>query len=232
MTKMLLAETQEDLATAMRDFFSVDNYTVQMEAGGLRILECLREDNFDIIILEIALAGMNGIDVVRGYRAAGGSTPILLLAGKYSSEELKEGLDAGADAYLVKPFRLSDMAAQVRALLRRPAMRSERVLTTGLIALDTAAGTVTRDDISVHLHPMEYKLLQFLLRHPNQVFSAHALFERVWQKDAGLTEDTVRTHVRTLRQKVDSAGSASVITTVRGLGYKAEPSITATSVKL
>jgi DNA-binding response OmpR family regulator len=87
---------------------------------------------------------------------------------------------------------------------------------------DTGAGTVTRNDILVHLHPMEFKLLQFFMRHPNQVFSAHALFERVWQKDFGLEEDTVRTHIRTLRRKIDSAGCQSVITTVRGLGYKTE----------
>ena len=93
---------------------------------------------------------------------------------------------------------------------------------SGLIAMDTGAGTVTRKDTLIHLHPMEFKLLQFLLRHPNQVFSAHALFERVWQKDFGLMEDTVRTHVRTLRQKIDLEGSLSIITTVRGLGYKTE----------
>jgi DNA-binding response OmpR family regulator len=91
-----------------------------------------------------------------------------------------------------------------------------------MVAMDTGAGTVTKDDILVHLHPMEFKLLQFLMGHPNQVFSAHALFERVWQKDFGSMEDTVRTHVRTLRQKIDSDGFASVITTVRGLGYKTE----------
>lgn len=222
MSRMLLGETQEDLATAMQEFFLLNQYTVQLERSGLQILECLRHTPYDVIVLEIALPGLDGINIVRSYRASGGSTPILLLSGNHSSGELQAGLDAGADTYLVKPFHLRDLSAQLRALLRRPTLRSERVLTSGLVAMDTGAGTVTRNDILVHLHPMEFKLLQFLLRHPNQVFSAHALFERVWQKDFGLMEDTVRTHVRTLRQKIDSQGCTSVITTVRGLGYKTE----------
>lgn len=223
MSKMLLGETQTDLATAMRDFFVLEHYTVQMESSGLRILECLRENRFDVIVLETVLPGLSGIDIVSSYRAAGGNAPVLLMAGKHSSEELQCGLDAGADAYVVKPFRLKDVAAQLRALLRRPALRSERVLTSGIVAMDTGAGTVTKNDILVHLHPMEFKLLRFLMKHPNQVFSAHALFERVWQKDFGMMEDTVRTHVRTLRRKMDENDCASIITTVRGLGYKTEP---------
>ncbi len=221
MTRMLIGVTQEDLVTAMDKFFSVD-YTIYLESNGLRLLELLRQNQYELIILEIALPGLDGISVVKGYRATGGSTPILLISGKHCSDELQGGLDAGADAYLVKPFRLHDLAAQLRALLRRPSLRSERVLSSGRIEMDTRAGTVTKSDILVHLHPMEFKLLQFLLRHPNQVFSAHALFERVWQKEFGSMEDTVRTHVRTLRKKIDSEDCSSIITTVRGLGYKTE----------
>jgi two-component system OmpR family response regulator len=220
MAKMLVGETQEDLALALQEYFALRDFTVQLESNGLQILQCLKQEQYAIVILEIALAGLDAMGVVRDYRAGGGTAPILLVAGKHAVDELQCALDAGADSYFVKPFLLSDLAAQVRAMLRRPAMRNERVLTLGSIAMDTGGGTVTRDDVSIHLHPMEFKLLQFLMRNPNQVFSAHALFERVWQKDFGLMEDTVRTHVRTLRQKIDSDGSASLITTVRGLGYK------------
>ncbi len=222
MSRMLIAETQTDLASALRDFFVLEHYTVQVQSNGLRALESLRESKYDVIALEVALPGVDGISVVRGYRAAGGVAPIILMADSHSSEDLQNGLDAGADAYFVKPFRLLDLAAQVRALLRRPALRGERVMTSGLISLDSGAGTVHRNDVLVHLHPMEFKLLRFLMAHPNQVFSAHALFERVWQKDFGLMEDTVRTHVRTLRRKIDDVEGASIITTVRGLGYKTE----------
>lgn len=175
---------------------------------------------YAVIVLDARLPGLDGISVTRAYRASSGCAPILLLGDTHCSLELQGGLDAGADAYLAKPLRMDDVAAHVRALMRRPALRNEVILYSGGIEMDTDGGTVSRDDVFIHLHPMEYKLLQFLMRHPNQVFSAHALFEIVWQKDFGSMEDTVRTHVRTLRQKIDAYGSASVITTVRGLGYK------------
>ncbi|MBX9772230.1 MAG: response regulator transcription factor [Candidatus Obscuribacterales bacterium] len=222
MVRLLLSETQEDLAKAMVDYLSIDGYTVTLVDNGLRAFECLNNYQYDVIVLETALPGLDGISVVRNYRSARGTTPILLVAGRQSSEELQCGLDAGADAFLVKPFQLADLSAYLRALLRRPALRSERVLISGNVAVDTEAGTVTRNDAPVHLHPMEFKLLQFLLRHPNQVFNVNALFERVWQKDIGGMDTTVRTHVRTLRQKIDSTGNSSIITTVRGLGYKVE----------
>ncbi len=223
MSKVLLGESQEDLASALKESFVAEHFTVELESNGLRILECLRDNHYDIIILELALAGLDANSIVRDYRATGGHTPILLLASKHSSEELQTGLNAGADGYLVKPFQLSDLFALVRAMMRRPALHNMKILKAGNIEMDNVAGTVTKDDVPVHLYPMEFKLLQFLLRHPNQVFNTHAIFERVWQKDQGQTEDTVRTHVRTLRKKIDSDGKPSIITTVRGLGYKTEP---------
>ncbi|MBX9695407.1 MAG: response regulator, partial [Cyanobacteria bacterium] len=101
MSRILLAETQTDLASAIYDYFSLKHYSVQVENNGLNVLNCLRQNRFDVILLEIALPGIDGIGVVRGYRAAGGSTPILLMSVKHSSEELQSGLDAGAEAYVV-----------------------------------------------------------------------------------------------------------------------------------
>jgi DNA-binding response OmpR family regulator len=222
MSKLLLGESDKNLVVAMQAYFSRSSYTVHAENSGLRVLGKLLDEQFSVIVMQTTLPGMDGISVVRRYRASGGTTPIVLTADKHSSSEMQSGLDAGADAYLVKPFEIPDLAAQLRALLRRPILQSVKMVTSGGIEMDIAGGTVTRDDIAIHLHPMEFKLLEFLMTHPNQVFSAHALFERVWQKDFGLLEDTVRTHVRTLRQKIDAQGCASIITTVRGLGYKTE----------
>lgn len=219
---MLLGETQSDLASAIREYFSNAQFKVHVETQGSRILECVQQKSYDAILLEIALPGMTAIEIVRDYRAAGGTTPIMLMSVQHSSEELQAGLDAGGDAYVVKPFTLSDLAAQVRAMMRRPLLRFEKILQSGDITLNLAEGTVTKNDVEIHLHPMEFKLLRFLLAHPNQVFSQHAIFERVWQKESGNLEDTVRTHMRTLRQKIDSEGNPSLITTVRGFGYKAE----------
>lgn len=222
MSRILIGETQHDFAIALDEFFSLDHYVVQIESNGLCILDNLREHQYDVLLLEIALPGLDGISVVRGHRAAAGDTPIVLMASTHCSAELQLGLDAGADAYLVKPFHMEDLSAHIRALLRRPSMRNQGVLVRGGLAMDPSAGTVNRDDIPIHLHPMEFKLLKFLLMHPNQVFSADAIFQRVWQKDIGQVDDTVRTHVRTLRSKIDVFGDPSVITTVRGFGYKTE----------
>jgi DNA-binding response OmpR family regulator len=223
MAKFLIGETEKYLAMAMSEHFVISGHEVQVETSGLQIIECLRNKQFDVIILEIALSGLDGISVVRSYRKTGGDTPILLLTDRHSSDELKHGLDGGADAYLVKPFRLNDLGVHVRALLRRPALRNLRILRMGDVSMDTDAGQVTRFGVPIHLHPMEFKLLRFLMTNPDRVFDAHALFQRVWQKDFGSMEDTVRTHIRTLRKKInqEDRGSKSIITTVRGQGYKA-----------
>jgi len=218
----MLGETQTDLSSALRDYLERNHYTVQTETHGLRILECLKAQAFDIILLDLALPGLDGIGIVKGYRANKGSAPVILMTGRHCSEELQIGLNSGADAYLVKPFRLDDLGVQMKALLRRPELRHEASLISGDLEMNTSACTVKKKNSIIHLHPMEYKLLQFMMKHPNQVFTTHAIFERVWQKDSGQLEDTVRTHIRTLRQKVDSAGQQSIITTVRGQGYKTE----------
>ncbi len=222
MSRILLGETNEDIASAMKEFLLLQNYTVQVEDDGFRVLDCLRQDQYDIMVLEIALNGLDGISVALEYRADGGGAPIVLTASRHSSDELQWGLDAGADAYLVKPIPLADLAARLSALLRRPALRSERMLTSGLLAMDSETKTVTIENVLIHLHPMEFKLLEFLLSHPNQVFNKQALFKQVWEKELGLSDDTVRTHVRGLRRKIDAAGEKSIITTVRGRGYKTE----------
>src|SRR5207244_4829320 len=117
MSRMLLGEPQEDFAIAMSDYFSLNHYSVRVESNGLRILECLRQEQYGVVVMEIALPGLDAISVVRDYRASGGNAPILLMAGRHSSDELQRGLDAGADTYLVKPSHLHDLSAQSRALL-------------------------------------------------------------------------------------------------------------------
>lgn len=220
MYRMLLGETQNDFASLIRSAFARDCFNVHVEDNGWRIMERLRQHQYDIIVLQIALAGFDGIRVVRDYRNTGGSTPVILMAGKHCSQEMEHALDAGGDAYLVKPLSISDLAAQVRALLRRPAIHRDNVLRWGEVSLDIEAGTVTREDRLIHLYPMEFKLLHFLLSHPDQVFDAETLVQRVWHKDFG--RETVKTHIKALRRKVDLEGHPSIVTTVRGFGYKSE----------
>ena len=220
MSKLLVGEIANYLSSGIRNSFALQGFNVQSEDNGLRVLECLNSNRYDLIILETTLPGLNGIGVARDFRARGGDTPILLIADNRSSDELQLALDAGADAYFAKPFELGDLAAQMRALLRRPALKDASVLNVGEISVDRSACTVTRAGEPVQLFPLEYKLLEFLLSNANQVFSSKILLERVWELNNSDNDSTVRSYVKTLRQKIDLPGQPSAITTVRGLGYR------------
>jgi DNA-binding response OmpR family regulator len=213
MSRMLLCETQDTLAVEMNDYFPREHYDVERETNGLKALEILLLNHYDIVILEMVLEGLAGLSIVRSYRACGGSTPVLILSGEDSAGEMQLSLGAGDDAYLLNSFCLKDLAAQLRAMLRRPDLRDPKVLTAGNIAMDIEARAVTRDCQPVHLHPMDFKLLLFLMQHPNKTFDSQAILQHVWQKKFRQVDlATVRTHVRTLRHKIDSPGKRSIDT--------------------
>jgi DNA-binding response OmpR family regulator len=222
MAKILIVEDELDLAGPVRDWLARESNTVEIVADGSEALECLRLYKYDVIILDLMLPGLNGMEICRQFRARGGTTPILMLTAKGSVEDKEAGLDIGADDYLTKPFSLKELAARVRALLRRPPDVSSNILTVADIALDPSANNVTKAGKEIHLLPKEFSLLEFFMRHPNQVFSAEALIDRVWQSDSDALSDTIRTHIKTLRRKIDSKGKPSLIATVHGVGYKLE----------
>jgi DNA-binding response OmpR family regulator len=144
----------------------------------------------------------------------------LLTTRKHSSQQMEDGLDAGADDYMAKPIKLRELAARVRALLRRPLALTPLKMQTQSVELDSGAGTVSVLGEHLHLQPMEFNLLEFFMRHPNQVFTADALMERVWQDRNAASVGSVRTHIKTLRHKLQEAGTATLIVTTRGRGYK------------
>ena len=223
MSKILIGDRDKRFADAIQSCLALEHHVTRVETNGWRIQECLSNDQYDVIILDAKLPGVDCINMIRQFRGAGGGTPIILLSSMHNSDELEIGLDAGADDYIVKPIMVGDLAAKIRASLRRPTLSHQPILRSGNIAMNVLAGSVTRDNVPIHLHPMEFKLLQFFLQHPNQVFDANALSHRVWNKDGlELGNDTVRTHIRTLRKKVDISENRSIVTTVRGHGYKSE----------
>lgn len=220
MAKILVVEDEEDLASVVRDWLVRDNHTVEIVDDGEAALESLIIHKFDLVVLDLMLPKLNGLEICRRYRAKGGDAHILMLTAQSSLDDREAGLDIGADDYLPKPFELRELVARVRALLRRPFARVPEIVTLGDLEIDTRQARVTKSGIEVKLVPKELDLLLFLVRHSGQPFTAEALLERVWSSSATPLPETVRTHVKTLRKKIDTPGKPSVITHVPGFGYK------------
>lgn len=220
MAKILLVEDDRHLAGTVRDFLKFENYLVETTETGTDALDLLRAFEYDLVILDISLPKLSGLEVARQYRESGGSTFILMLTGKDTVPDKELGFDAGADDYLTKPFHLKELSARVRALLRRPKNLCADVLKYRNIILERGSFRVTRDGQDVHLPRMEFALLEFLMRHPDQVFSAEALLERVWTSDSERSAETIRSCVKKLRSKIDTDGQPSLIKNVHGVGYK------------
>jgi two-component system phosphate regulon response regulator PhoB len=163
---------------------------------------------------------MLGVEICKQFRSNGGSTPILLLTSKNSSEEKATGLDSGADDYLVKPFDPTELMARLRALLRRPVGFTGKMLKVQDVEMDTSTFRVTRAGKEVDLALKEIAILELLMRHPNQRFTAEALLQRVWRSDASASVETVRTHMKTLRKKLSDSNENPLIRTTRHLGYR------------
>jgi len=219
MAKILLVEDDKDLAEVIHFALSSRGHSVQQVFNGKDCLECLRHSKFDLIILDWMMPLISGLEVCRTYRSLGGKTPILMLTAKAKVDDRELGLDSGADDYLTKPFDQKELAARVRALLRRPDAVVGNVLQASDIVMDTVKFYVSKGGQELHLRPKEYSLLEFFLRHPNQAFSSDALLQRVWLDEAAATPDNLKTHIKLLRQKVDAGRSQSLIETVRGRGY-------------
>lgn len=222
MAKILVAEDFAPMSSALEDWLTHEAHQVEIVGSGNEALALLRVYKYDIVILDWMLPGLTGIDVCKQYRSRGGTTPILMLTGKGTTDDKEQGLDTGADDYLVKPVDFKELSARIRALLRRASALTSNVLIAGPLKLDLTTHEVTRDGQPIHLSPTEQNLLEFFMRHPKQVFTAEALLERVWKSDALTSLDTIRSFIRMLRKKIDQGGRRSLISTIHGAGYKLE----------
>lgn len=218
MAKILLVEDNEDLANSVRTFLMFEHHTVEHINDGQTASEQLRSFQYELVILDWNLPRMDGIDILRRFRELGGTTPVIMLTGHDTVDEKMRGLDTGADDYLTKPFQMKELGARVRALLRRPAaVSNSNVLQAGGITIDTQKYRVTVNGDPMTLVPREFQLLEFFMRHPNQVFSPEALLNRVWPSDSDATTEALRTALKRLRKKVDPDGN--LLRTVHGVGY-------------
>lgn len=222
MSRILIVEDEDGLSGAIRDWLEDELYVVSIATDGLSGLDKLQSESFELILLDWMLPGLSGIELCKMFRKNGGKTPILMLTAKSTLAAKEEGLDSGADDYLTKPFNMRELSARVRALLRRPLTEPQSILGVGDLLLDTNLRAVSKGGKTLRLLPKEFILLEVLMRHKGKVLSADLLIDHVWSSDSTIAPDTVRSHVKALRKKIDDPSKPSIITTVHGMGYKIE----------
>lgn len=220
MAKILVVEDDESLSRMLSEWLVNEHHTVEVSIDGADANEKLQYYDFDLVILDLNLPSMGGIKILKQFRASGKETPVLILTGQDKIEDKELGLDSGADDYLTKPFHMKELSARVRAVLRRPTTYVGDKLTHGALELTPGTHSVKINGKEVVLLPKEFALLEFLMRHPDQVFSADALLNRVWESASDSSIDALTTCVKRLRKKIDMEGAPSFIKTVHGVGYK------------
>ena len=219
MAKILIVEDDIPVAETVEEWLKLEHHMVEKLHRGAEALECLKAFEYDLIVLDWMLPEVSGTEICEQFRSRGGKTPILMLTVNDAVSQKATGLDAGADDYLTKPFHPKELIARVRALLRRPPDSSvEKSLTIGKIVVDPVTHRVTKDGEEIPLQPMEFALLEFLFRHPDQAFTTEALLQRVWW-DCDSDVDAIYTSIKRLRQKLQIPGELPTIKTIRGTGY-------------
>ncbi len=216
---ILVAEDDVRLARVLKRVLEEDGHVVDVAPDGPRAMSLGSEDGIDVMVLDVMLPGADGFEVCRHLRLAGVKTPILMLTARSGVEDRVRGLDAGADDYLVKPFALAELQARIRALTRRAAPGADQPLRAGPLSLDVSRHSAVRDGREIPLTVKEFQLLEYLMRHPNQVLSRTQILESVWQYDREFTSNVVDIYVHYLRAKVDKGFPKPLICTVRGAGY-------------
>jgi two-component system response regulator MprA len=216
--RILIIEDDPAILKILQRGLSFEGYVVDIATDGRMGLNLSRDHHPDLVILDLMLPGMDGLEVCRRLRT-GGNIPILMLTAKDTIQDRVQGLDAGADDYLVKPFNLDELLARIRALLRRTQTERQQVYKFADLTMDTASRQVTRGERQVQLTAKEYELLELFLRHPRQVLTREVIFDRVWGYDFGGESNVLEVYIRYLRQKLEAANEPRLIHTVRSVGY-------------
>ncbi len=227
MMRILVVEDEEHLARLIAEVLNTEGYTVETVGDGRSGLARALAEDFDLLILDWMLPDRSGIQVVRRLRAAELGVPVLMLTARDQVEDRVEGLDAGADDYLPKPFAFPELLARIRALARRPPEKKaeETVLTAGDVTLDPLRHEVRRGGEAIDLTAKEFALLATLIQRPGQVFTRSVLLDTVWDGPSAAYTNVVDLYVHYLRKKLDRGGAPTHIRTVHGVGYTFDPQL-------
>lgn len=219
MPRLLIVDDDPEILSVMRRGLSYAGYVVDEAATGEQALALGLIRAPDLVVLDVLLPGLDGLEICRRLRGADPTLPILMLTAKARVLDRVAGLDAGADDYLVKPFALDELLARVRALLRRTNLHGEASLRFADLVIDPTTRDVRRGERRIDLTTKEFELLDFFLRHARQVLSREAIFTRIWGSDFLGGSNLIDVHVMRLRDKLEAAGEPRLIHTIRGAGY-------------
>jgi two-component system OmpR family response regulator len=218
--KLLLVEDDKEAAAYLRRALSEAGHTIDYAGSGREGLLLAAGETYDVIVLDRMVPEIDGLAILRTIRASGVKTPVLLLTAMGGIDDRVEGLEAGGDDYLVKPFAFAELLARVNALARRPPTQDvQTALTVADLTLDLLKRTVTRGGTRVDLQPREFQLLEYLMRHAGRVVTRTMLLESVWDFHFDPKTNIVETHMSRLRGKLDRGQGSELIHTVRGAGY-------------
>jgi two-component system, OmpR family, response regulator MprA len=221
MARVLVVDDEPAVRGALERALRLDAYDVALAADGREALDLLAAVQHDVVVLDLSMPHVDGLEVCRRLRAVGDRTPVLMLTARDAVDDRVAGLDAGADDYLVKPFALKELKARLRALLRRAedGGAAGDVLRFADLSLDAAAYEVRRGARLIEVTRTEFQLLQLFLEHPRQVLTRSQIFERVWGYDFGATSNALGVYMGYLRRKTEAGGEPRLLHTVRGVGY-------------
>ncbi len=220
--RLLVVEDVDKLAQVLKRGLEQEGYAVDTLGDGRAAQTRLRDrhDEYDLVVLDVMLPGLDGFSICRDLREHGLTVPVLMLTARDTTDDKVAGLDSGADDYLVKPFAFEELLARVRTLLRRPRHALPATLSAGDLVLDPVSRTVRRGAVTLELTVKEFALLEFLMRHPGEVLSRERILDHVWDDEYDAGSNVIDVHLKNLRRKVAAAGGPPLLETVRGVGYR------------
>lgn len=221
--RVLVIEDDSGIAQFLQQGLSENGYVVDVAEDGQIGLDYAQAHEYDLLIIDIQLPQLDGLSLLRQVRSEGVATPVLLLTARSEVQDRVQGLDAGADDYLIKPFDFTELLARIRALLRRPPLQNDAVLQVGDLELDTLQRVVRRGDRVIELSPKEFSLLEYLMRHPHQVLSRTQIAQHVWSFDFYSDFKVIDVYIGYLRRKIEPQDQPRLIKTIRGVGYCMSP---------